>query len=77
MNARQPKISGLLFALTFSGTMARSQAEPVKFAASARFVLAASAAVGRLDGGQVVEGNGSVQRPSWVPAGRRPSAYTG
>jgi hypothetical protein len=77
MNAREPKVSGLLFALTLSGTMARSQAEPVRLAASARFDLAASAAVARLDVGQVVEGNGSIQRPNWVSADRRPSAYTG
>lgn len=51
-------------------------AEPVKLANSARIDLSAGAGVGKLDDGQVVVGNGSIQRPNWVPESQQSAAYT-
>src|SRR4051812_25310269 len=76
MDATPSKISALVLALSLSGTIARAQTEPAKLAASARFDLSASAEVGTLENGQVVAGNGSIQRPNWMPADRRSTAYT-
>jgi endoglucanase len=53
-----------------------AQSEPVKLAGSARFDLSAGAGVRSLDDGQVISGNGSIQRPNWVAENQRSWAFT-
>lgn len=45
----------------------RADDEPVKLAAMARFDISADADTGVLNDGQVVAGNGTIARMTWVP----------
>lgn len=49
---------------------------PVKLAASTRFDLMASASVGSIDDGTVLQGNGSMVRMNWLAAADQPRSYT-
>jgi len=50
--------------------------EPVKLASSARFDLSADSRVGAIDGGKVVDGNGTIGRKNWVMQTEQPLGYT-
>jgi endoglucanase len=67
-------ILGLL--LGFAPILTFADGEPVKLAGSARFDLVAEERVHAIEGGQVIEGNGSVARMNWVSASEEPRGYT-
>ncbi|APW61403.1 glycoside hydrolase family 5 protein [Paludisphaera borealis] len=50
--------------------------EPVKLAGSARFDLTADAKTGAIDDGRITVGDGSIDRPNWLPADRQTGSYT-
>jgi endoglucanase len=56
--------------------IAFASGEPVKLATAARFDLTADAKVGAIEKGQVVEGNGSIDRMNWVPESDQVRGYT-
>ena len=58
--------------LSLSSLLIGAQSEPVKLAESARFDLSAGAGLRSLDDGQIIAGNGSIQRPNWVAEDQRP-----
>ena len=68
--------SGLTMVALVYPTIGYGEENPAKLAGTARFDLSAGASVGTLDGGQIIAGNGSIQRPNWVPDSQQPAAYT-
>lgn len=61
--------------LLIAGT-ALAQSNPVKLATQARFDLLASASVGALTNGYVLEGSGSLDRQTWLAVADQPRSYT-
>ena len=59
--------SGLTMVALVYPTIGYGEENPAKLAGTARFDLSAGASVGTLDDGQIIAGNGSIQRPNWVP----------
>ncbi|QEH32172.1 Endoglucanase H precursor [Aquisphaera giovannonii] len=56
--------------------LAARGAGPAKLAAGARFDLRADAAVGTIDGGRVVQGTGTIDRPNWLKGREQAAAYS-
>ncbi|HKI16576.1 MAG TPA: glycoside hydrolase family 5 protein [Isosphaeraceae bacterium] len=67
-------ITTLVLALAMVSSLAA--AEPVKMAGAARFDLSADARAGSIEDGQVIAGNGSIERMNWVSESDRPRGYT-
>ena len=65
-------ISLLLSALP----LAHGQGHPPKLAAVARFDLIASTSVEAIQHGQILSGDGTVDRMSWIPGTDQPRSYT-
>jgi endoglucanase len=55
---------------------ALAQSNPIKITSFARFDLSGSPAVGGLDGGALLSGDGTVGRQTWRPAAEQPRTYT-
>jgi endoglucanase len=64
-------VASLLLPLTLF-----AQENPAKLAGGGRFDLKASDSVRALENGRLLEGDGSVQRPNWLPEEQRGRAYT-
>jgi len=71
---RGKMITTLVLALAMVSSLAA--AEPVKMAGAARFDLSADARAGSIEDGQVIAGNGSIERMNWVSESDRPRGYT-
>jgi endoglucanase len=69
-------VVAVMLLLGWSATPAVGQSHPVKLAGTARFDLSADAAVGSLNDGKVVAGDGSAERMNWVPEADRLRGYT-
>ena len=66
----------LTLLVSISPAAARADGEPAKLAGAARFDVTADARTGSIDHGQVVEGNGSIERMNWVSESARTRGYT-
>ena len=66
----------LSIAVLLCPTIGYGEESPAKLAGSARFDLSAGASVGTLDDGQIIGGNGSIQRPNWMPESQQSAVYT-
>src|SRR3954463_1373053 len=66
----------LLLSATPSAPAGTPDQHPTRLATQARLDLTADAAVGTLNAGQVLEGDGTLTRMSWVPQAERPRGYT-
>jgi endoglucanase len=62
--------------LGLSPVPALAEGEPVKLAGVARFDLSADDNVGAIEKGQVIEGNGSIERKNWIAEAEQPRGYT-
>ena len=71
---RGKRTTTLVLALGMVSSLAA--AEPVKMAGAARFDLLADARAGSIQDGQVITGNGSIERMNWVAETDRPRGYT-
>lgn len=77
MNRRLVPALLLLLVLVSSLVVpARADGEPVKLAGAARFDLSADPQTGRIEGGRVIAGNGSLARKNWVSESEQPRGYT-
>jgi endoglucanase len=70
---RSVLVHGLLVSV---GLTASAAGEATRLASSARFDLTADDRVGALEHGQVVAGEGSIERPNWVPESQQILSYT-
>jgi endoglucanase len=66
----------LTLVMGFSSIRASAEGDPVKLAGAARFDLRADARAHAIEGGQVIEGNGSITRMNWVSESEQPRGYT-
>jgi endoglucanase len=75
---RQHLLGAMLAAvlLLASAPFGASRAEAVKLAGGARFDLLASPEVGSLTDGRLIAGNGSIERPNWIPERARTASFT-
>jgi endoglucanase len=62
--------------LTLALVSSLRAAEPVKLAGAARFDLSADARAASIEDGQVIAGNGSIDRMNWVAKSNQPRGYT-
>ena len=77
MNRRlSPNQLILTLFLGLSPVPALADGEPVKLAGVARFDLSADDKVGAIEKGQVIEGNGSIERKNWIAVAEQPRGYT-
>lgn len=68
--------ASFVFCLLWSNLLIGAESEPVKLAGSARFDLSAGAGVRSIEDGQIVAGNGSIQRPNWLAEDQQSKAFT-
>jgi endoglucanase len=68
--------AAIIFAALLVPQAIHAQDNPARLARSGRFDLHAGEAVRGLDRGEYLEGEGSIERPNWIPEDQRGRAYT-